>query len=418
MPSARNILSHLFSFLVIAIAFLLPAFPRTTGFLIAALTILWIADGSVAAKLRIVLRQPLALLFVSVYAAYLLGMIATTHFSDGAGNLLLKISLLLFPLFFFAPGKLLLPPVSVVLRFFMLGCVLCCIMMISVATYTYISTGTNHFTYTNLTEPLAIHPAYFSMYLLFSIITLLLPLLERKSNHLFGSAVISVAAITFFIVMIFLLSARQEMIALLLLMPAMLLYFLVRKKKIMAGMVISIVMMGSLLSLIFFMPEAKMRLEKMQSQLEEPYSNNAPNSVTMRKVIWQSAVQIIRQHPFGVGTGDVTDALLKQYKENNLLWPLNDKLNAHNQFLQMAIAIGIPGLVLFFISIAASFKAAVVARQYVYLLFLLLFLFCMITESMLESEAGVVFFSYFNALLARSALVAGNNESIGKTLLL
>lgn len=364
------------------------------------------------------MRQPLALLFVSVYAAYLLGMITTAHFSDGAGNLLLKVSMLLFPIFFFAPGKLLLPPISVVLRFFMLGCLLCCIMMMSVATYTYISTGTNHFTYTNLTAPLAIHPAYFSMYLLFSIITLMLPFLERKNNHLFGSAVISGAAIVFFILMIFLLSARQEMIALLLLLPAMLLYFFARKKKLLTGIAISAVMIGSLVVLIFFVPEAKMRLEKMQSQLEEPYNNYSPNSVTMRKVIWQSSGQIIRQHPLGVGTGDVTDALLRQYEVNNLLWPLNDKLNAHNQFLQMTIAIGIPGLLLFFISIAASLKAAVVARQYVYLLFLLLILFCMITESMLESEAGVVFFSYFNALLARTALMAGNNESIGKTLLL
>lgn len=418
MPSARNILGHLFSFFVIAIAFLLPAFPRTTGFLIAALTIIWLADGNIILKLKIIFRQPLALLFTGVYAAYLLGMIATVHLSAGTENLLLKISMLLFPLFFFAPGKLVLPPISVVFRFFMLGCLFCCLLLLSIATVSFFSNGTNHFTYTNLTAPLAIHPSYCSMYLLFSIITLMLPFLERKNNHLFGNAVISGTAIVFFILMIFLLSARQEMIALLLLLPALLLYYFARRTNLLTGIAISAGMVGSLLLVIFFVPEAKMRLEKMQSQLEEPYTNNAPNSVTMRKVIWQSSLQVIQEHPFGVGTGDVTDALLQQYKENNLLSPLNDKLNAHNQFLQMALAIGIPGLLLFIISIIAALRAAVPARQPVYTLFLLLFLFCMVTESMLESEAGVVFFSYFNALLARAALMAENNESIGKTLLL
>ncbi|HUM48105.1 MAG TPA: O-antigen ligase family protein, partial [Chitinophagales bacterium] len=406
MPSFKKILFYTFSFSVIAIAFLLPAFPRTTGFFIALLTITWMVDGKLLSKIRIISRQPLALLFVAVYVMWLLWIIPSSNIRVGAEVLLLKVSLLLFPIIFFAPGNLAVPPVRMILQFFILGCILCSAILLTVASFTYFSNGENHFTYTNLTEPLAIHPAFISLYLVFCIFSLLLPFLERKKSHLFGSGMISALLLLFFIMMIFLLSARQEMIALVLLLPASLLYYFFRKKQLITGIAISTGLIAALLIVIFFVPEAKMRMEKMQSQMEESYTNAAPNSVTMRKVIWQSAGEIIRQHPWGVGTGDVNDALRGKYREKNLLWPLNDNLNAHNQYLQITIATGIPGLLIFILSIVAALKMAIKKRHYSYLLFLVLFLFCIITECMLETEAGVVFFSFFNSLLAREAVNA------------
>lgn len=406
MPSIKKILFYTFSFSVIAIAFLLPAFPRTTGFFIALLAITWFADGNLLSKIRSLSRQPLALLFIAMYAAWLLWIIPSANIRTGADVLLLKISLLLFPIFFFAPGSLSVPPVRMIVQFFILGCILCSVILLTIASYTYFSSGENHFTYTNLTEPLAIHPAFISMYLVFCIFSLLLPFLERKRNHLFGNAIISALLLLFFIMMIFLLSARQEMIALVLLLPASLFYYFFRKKQWITGIAISTGLIAVLLIVIFFVPEAKMRMEKMQSQMEESYTNAAPNSVTMRKVIWQSAGEIIRQHPMGVGTGDVNDALREKYKEKNLLWPLNDNLNAHNQYLQITIATGIPGLIIFIFSMIAALRMAIHKRYYMYLLFLVLFLFCIITECMLETEAGVVFFSFFNSLLAREAVAS------------
>ncbi|MEO6166524.1 MAG: O-antigen ligase family protein [Chitinophagales bacterium] len=406
MPFIKNTLSYIFSFSVIAIAFLLPALPRTTGFFIVLLTITWIVDGDLLKNFRSISRQPLALLFIAVYVAWVLWLIPSANIKAGLDTLVLKISLMLFPLLLFAPGNLKVPPVRMILQFFILGCILCSAILLTIASYTYFSIGESHFTYTNLTEPLAIHPAFISMYLVFCILSLLLPFLERKRSHLFGNAVISALLLLFFIMMVFLLSARQEMIALVLLLPASLLYYFFRKKQWITGIAISTGLIAGLLIVIFFVPEAKMRMEKMQSQMEESYTNAAPNSVTMRKVIWQSAGEIIRQHPLGVGTGDVNDALREKYKEKNLLWPLNDNLNAHNQYLQITIAIGVPGLLLFIISIMAGLRMAIHKRHYIYLLFLVLFLFCIITECMLETEAGVVFFSFFNSLLAREVSIS------------
>jgi len=200
----------------------------------------------------------------------------------------------------------------------------------------------------------------------------------------------------------------------LMLFPASLLYYFYRRKRMMTGIAITAAIIVSLVMVLLLVPEARMRLEKMQSQMEEPYSNEAPNSITMRKVIWESAGEIISAHPWGVGSGDANDALKEKYIEKNLLRPLNENLNAHNQYLQTTIATGIPGLILFIVAMLSALWAAVLKPDYGYLLFLILFLFCIITESMLESEAGVIFFSFFNSLLAVEAL-SGKRSATGST---
>jgi O-antigen ligase len=189
------------------------------------------------------------------------------------------------------------------------------------------------------------------------------------------------------------------------LLPAMLLLYFFKRKKRMLGIGLSAAIVGGLLLIMFLIPETKMRLEKMQSQMDETYSNEAPNSVTLRKVIWESAFEIISEHWLtGVGTGDANNELKIRYREKHLTWPLNDNLNAHNQYLQTAIAIGISGLLVLVASFIAGFRVSVIRKEYLYAVFLALFILCIITECMLEEEAGVVFFAYFNSLLANKAL--------------
>lgn len=413
MLSIRNILSYTFTFSVIAIAFLLPALPRTTGLFIAVLIICWIADGSLVEKLRQVIQNPLALLFISIYLVWIVWLIPTSNLKAGMDALVLKVSLIVFPVIFFAPGNLRIPPVRMLLQFFILGCVLCCLILLSIATYTFLAQSDNHFTYTELTAPLALHPAFISMYLVFCILSLLLPFLERKKGHLFGKPFYTVSLLLFFIIMIFLLSARQEIIALLMLLPASLLYYFYRSRRIVMGMLITLSVIISMLVALLMIPEARMRIERMQAQLEETYSNDAPNSITIRKAVWQSAGEIISEHPWGVGIGDVNDALKEKYRAKNLLWPLHANLNAHNQYLQTTMATGIPGIVFFIAAMMAALRLSVIRPAYNYLLFLVLFLFCIITECMLETESGVVFFSFFNSLLAVEANggVAKSGES-------
>jgi O-antigen ligase len=101
---------------------------------------------------------------------------------------------------------------------------------------------------------------------------------------------------------------------------------------------------------------------------------------------------------FGVGTGDANDILLQSYKSKDYAGILENRLNAHNQYLQTYIAVGIPGflvlILMLFIPLIQSFRTG----NILFLLLLVLVSFNLLFESMFERQAGVVFYAFFNGL--------------------
>ena len=129
-------------------------------------------------------------------------------------------------------------------------------------------------------------------------------------------------------------------------------------------------------------------------------NNNKINEGTSNRiVVWKTSVELIKENPvFGVGTGDVKDVLISRYKKNKITYAYIYKLNAHCQYLQTFVATGAVG---FLILILCLFVPAIIAiknRNIIYLLFLIIFSFNMLVESMLEVQAGVVFYAFFNSL--------------------
>ena len=77
---------------------------------------------------------------------------------------------------------------------------------------------------------------------------------------------------------------------------------------------------------------------------------------------------------------------------------LEHKLNAHSQFLQTGIALGIPGLS----ALVAMLLVPLSLRRNRFILFISLTVIMtlnFLVESMLEVQAGVIFYAYFSSLL-------------------
>jgi hypothetical protein len=120
-------------------------------------------------------------------------------------------------------------------------------------------------------------------------------------------------------------------------------------------------------------------------------------SVMMKWEFWKTSVNIIRNNPIsGVGTGDVTDAFKEEYTTSNS-W-LNEKwrLTSHNYYFYIAVALVIPGLIIFLILISAPFILTVSQSPYFPLtIFFWIAIISMLTEDTLNTQAGASFVAFF-----------------------
>jgi len=169
--------------------------------------------------------------------------------------------------------------------------------------------------------------------------------------------------------------------------------YLGKQKTILIIILGNICALGAMLSL----PYTRERIKLLFTYNEVAYDN----SVNSRKEIWNAATDVVAQNPIlGTGTGDAEADLIQAYANNGFKLGVEEKYNAHNQYLQILVETGWLGLLCFAGFFFLCLRLAIKHKNYLYLAFLLLWLVNISTESMLETQSGVVFFSFFNALLA------------------
>jgi O-antigen ligase len=123
------------------------------------------------------------------------------------------------------------------------------------------------------------------------------------------------------------------------------------------------------------------------------------NSVTQRFEYWRVGWSLFKAHPLiGVGTGDVNDEYMKQYRKDKseLIYKFRDR--AHNQYLTILISFGILGFLLFIGSLFTPLFYSGIRNEILYLFFFTLILVSFLGEDTLETQAGVTFFAFFNSL--------------------
>jgi O-antigen ligase len=122
------------------------------------------------------------------------------------------------------------------------------------------------------------------------------------------------------------------------------------------------------------------------------------HSLTQRFEYWKTACIIIKNNFFiGVGSGDVDDAFRKQYEESDSALLPKWRLRAHNQYLSIAVGMGIIGLMWFLITLFYPVTKHELTFNYLYITFFIIAMVSFLTEDTLETQAGVTFFAFFNS---------------------
>lgn len=349
----------------------------------------------------------LFILFILFFAWQIIGMLYSDNPKEGWRNITIRLSLFLFPLVLISPGDMIRRKVTTLLRLFALSTFFYLIICFGYALYRSINfqngilTFNPHlpvYTWLNYfyASELAIfqHPSYLSMYALLSVFIAFESFFDRlvsKNQRIFWLLVSIILLVS-----IYLLSSRAGILATIITVP---LYFSYKYRIMDVNRKIGLFVLLSIFILVPILISNPRLNYYFKGESKKEWSNKMLKE--SRIIIWKAAFNIIRHNVvFGVGTGDIQDELNKEYKRiGDTDLALDKNLNAHNQFIEVLLANGLIGLILFFSLFGMMLYISISERNLIYMMFILIVLFSFLFESMLNRLAGVSFFALFSFLL-------------------
>lgn len=382
--------------LLILIGFALPLFPKALLVLILLLLLEWLINPDLKKNLLTAIKTPLCLLFMTLYFLYIAGLLYSENLAYGIADLEAKLPLLVFPLIFSTPAYISSKTFRQLLKAFICGNFLAFIICMISAIYKYMKEPSIDL-FESINFSIILHPSYFAMYITLSVIILVYELFNTKLKPL--TIILLVFILMLFTTAIFLLSSKMGIISFILIVFCFMLVQIISKKQYIQGLFsLGILFLITFLA-FYFSPNLPGRFNNAVLAITSTVQPTEVESSALRTMTWKTSLEIVKENPLiGVGTGDIKDVLLVKYESNGMNYALERRLNAHNQFLQTAGALGIIGLLILLLCFVIPIYISIKHRNLVYFFFLLLIFLNFLVESMLETQAGVVFYAFFNSL--------------------
>ncbi len=402
----KNMQEKAYYYLILLLAFSIPLQKKATVLLIFLIGLNWILEFNFKEKYRRVRQSRIrqyTLLFAVLYVLFAIGMLYTSDLTGPGGGwfkMEVKFSLLVFPLLFstidyqWADRKY----VQKLFNFFIIGSVVSCLFCIGNALITYMGDHRfEAFYYKELS--MFHHPSYMAMYITFAVVIILYNMLNKWKTYSINWKVSWLVLLIFYNAFIITLASKAGIISLGLVYGIAVTYALARKRYNLSG--IFGILLIALVCLYMFFPYSYNRMTVARAAVEQDkLDKNSTEGSVLRMLIWRSSLEIVKDHfLIGVGTGDVEGALVQKYDEKGITMAVEQKLNAHNQYIQTYLAIGLLGFLTIVLMLFLPAWQAFRRYNLVYFLFLFIMAFNFIFESMLEAQSGVVFYAFFNVFL-------------------
>ena len=412
MNKRQKIHNQVFYYGLVLVAITLPFSLLANSLSMMIVVLNWIAEGNYSQKIKSIKNNFLFFLFILFYFLYIMGMFYTTNMRDGLFELQKKIPLLVFPVILATSCKLSLTRIENIMKLFFCSILTASLICLGYAAYrtnifkTYDQPDWLSFSYKDLTAVIRIQHTYLALYVSFSIFILFYFLIKNYSYYNWLKKICSFFLVFYFTIFLFLLASRITIAALIIISFSGIIYWFYKKHKLFKGFLVLSIISLSLITIIFQLPFMKERFLftlgiEQKTVLINQYGDGKNVTPEMRPFVWQCAWNGIRSNWFlGVGTGDVQETLQAQYKNINLNEAYNAEYNAHNQYIETWLGLGIIGLLSLLACMVAPIILAFRQMNYIYLSFILLFFICCFTESLLCRQQGVVFYALFNSVFA------------------
>jgi O-antigen ligase len=396
-------------FISLTVVIILPLYIHYLPPFMILWVILWLGENKFMIKKSMYTENKAAtlfLLFIVFYCWQISGLFLADSFGSGIERIYKRLSFLLFPMVLFYPGERILKNINLIIRLFAIFAFIYLIYCLGNALHNsiVIKDGTwifnphpveynyeNFFYSSRLSDP--VHPTYFSMYIVLSILISLEAIFHDSSNLLKRG--IWLTFILVFLIALYLLSSRAGMLAAIIVIP---LYFIYRLSGKYSGWIILV----PVVLMVFIFLKIAWTNDKLYYNVDG-ITKSQPNEIFKKDVrynIWKSAFGVIKQNPvLGVGTGDASWELKEEFKRRGYNEGYYDDLNSHNQFIEVLLENGLIGLILFLGIIGYMFYISISDRNLLFGLYILMMIVFFFFETVLNRLAGIAFFPLFSFLL-------------------
>jgi O-antigen ligase len=341
----------------------------------------------------------------SIFLLLLLGLVNTEHQDVAWNEIGMKFSFFIFPLL-----AILLPAntkedVVKIQYAFIAGCFLYIGITLMHAVF-QIAEHNDFFYATYERLSWYIHPSYAAHYQAFALYVMTVMVLRGK--YLFNRIYLHGIATIIVLLFVVLLSSKAGYLTVLTVLSYALLQAIWQGVSKVKAIAVFIITASFFVFTIFKLPATAQRVENavvdLKTAKERIEQNDASasqgTSTHLRIVTWQSSLLVLLESPFGAGTGDTQEALNTIYLQKEERLPAEKNLNAHNQYLQVGAELGWPGIVALLFCLCSLFMAH--GGDWTIRLFSLLSALNFMFESMLETQAGIVFFSFWIFVYSRN----------------
>ncbi len=396
------------------LAFFIPCIKAIVPTLIILIGITYIFNfRNISDGVKRLIKNTGLLLMLICYGIYLIGLFYSTNLSFGREVIETKLSLMILPIIYASYSQTTKINFEKYLAFFIAGCTVYALFSIIYAFYCFykpvyydfitikVYLGANYFYYTYLSR--FFHPSYTSMFSATAISSILY-LIDRGK---FKKKKLGILLLILFTIYILLLSSKAGWLVLALLGVG-LIYHAIKYRKIIMGISVLLFVSGSFMFFnIYNTPDFSHRIPAGKDVFNAIKGKNEKNEkivtgndgTVSRILVWKSSVKLFSNHlVFGVGTGDSKDQLMLEYEKRGMKRERETELNSHNQYLNTAISLGVVGLLALASMLIHPFMKTHRNHYFLFYSFILIVGINLLFESMFETQAGIVFFVFFNTL--------------------
>jgi O-antigen ligase len=255
---------------------------------------------------------------------------------------------------------------------------------------------------------------YFAFYVNIAVFIFIYHLLQkeeiiRKLHFIIGASVLWLLFISF------MLACKTAMVGLLIILLWTVISYLIRKRKFFEIVIISVaIIIGGFLA-VKVSPKTLNRFEGItqtdfqfenrnkENHFNAEYDENKWSSTNTRVAIWSCGFEIWKEHfIIGTGIGDRDAALLKKYKEKQFWFAYTTEKHTHNQYLDVALSMGIIGLIIFLtVFLIFPIKIFLKKKQGLAMMIFVCLAICLLTENMLNRYQGLILIALILPLVSK-----------------